>query len=59
MEYYHQMKYKKNMDDADEISQELTECAEMIAAADLKMQRIRQKIDERENPPSPFERDRD
>ena len=32
---------------------------EMIAAADLRMQRIREKIDERENPPSPFQRDKD
>lgn len=55
----HQMKYKKNLEDADEIIDELTECAEMIAAADLRMQRIREKIDERENPPSPFQRDRD
>lgn len=55
----HQMKYKKNIDDAEEIIQEMTECAEMIAAADLRMQRIRQKLDERENPPSPFQRDRD
>ncbi|MBQ2251324.1 MAG: GTP pyrophosphokinase family protein, partial [Lachnospiraceae bacterium] len=54
----HQMKYKKNLEDSDEIIEELTACAEMIAAADFRMQRIREKIDERENPPSPFQRDR-
>lgn len=54
----HQMKYKKNLEDSSEISEELTECAEIIAQVDMKMQRIQQKIEERENPPSPFQRDR-
>lgn len=55
----HQMKYKKNLDDFDEISEELKSCAEIIAQADFKMQRIRQKIDEKENPQSPYQRDKD
>lgn len=54
----HQMKYKKSLDEADDIIEEMTACAEMIAAVDLRMQRIREKIEERENPPSPFRRDR-
>ena len=54
----HQMKYKKNLDDNGEISEELTACAELIAQVDQRMQRVRQKIDEKENPPSPFQRDR-
>lgn len=54
----HQMKYKKDIEESDEIVAELTECAEMIAAVDLRMQRIREKIDEKENPPSPYQRDR-
>ena len=54
----HQMKYKKHLDDNGEISEELTACAELIAQVDQRMQRVRQKIDEKENPPSPFQRDR-
>lgn len=50
----HQMKYKKDMDDTDEISQELTECAEVIAQIDRRMQEIRQKIEDKENPMSPY-----
>ncbi len=55
----HQMKYKKHMDDAEEISEELRECAEVIAQADLRMQKIRQKIDEKTNPQPYYMRDRD
>ena len=45
----HQMKYKKDLDDSGEISEELKECAEIIAQTDLKMQSIRQKIENRAN----------
>ena len=51
----HQMKYKKDLDDSGEISEELKECAEIIAQTDLKMQSIRQKIENRANPPIPFQ----
>ena len=50
----HQMKYKKDLDDMDEISEELTECAEIIAQIDRRMQKIRQKIEDKENPMSPY-----
>jgi len=50
----HQMKYKKDLDDTDEISEELTECAEIIAQIDRRMQKIRQKIEDKENPMSPY-----
>ena len=40
----HQLKYKKNITDAEEISRELKECADIIAATDLHMQEIRKKI---------------
>ncbi len=46
----HQMKYKKDLDDGGEISEELKACAEVIAQTDLKMLAIRQKIEERESP---------
>lgn len=41
----HKMKYKKNLKDADEIAEELKLCATQIAALDLSMQKIRNKID--------------
>ena len=37
----HQMKYKKDVEDASEISDELKECAEVIAQTDLKMLALR------------------
>lgn len=40
----HQLKYKKNIADAEEIGKELKECADIIAATDLRMQEIRKKI---------------
>lgn len=40
----HQLKYKKNIPNAEEISLELKECADIIAATDLRMQDIRDKI---------------
>ena len=55
----HQMKYKKNLDDTDEISEELKECAEIIAKTDRKMLHIRQKIEDMEYPQSPYRFDRD
>ena len=54
----HQMKYKRDLDDAGEISEELRECAEIIAQTDRKMQAIRQKIEDKENPMSPYQRDK-
>ena len=44
----HQLKYKKQMDDlvAEEISEELKNCAELIASTDWKMLDIRKRIEE-------------
>ena len=47
----HQMKYKKDLDESEEISEQLRECAEVIAQTDEKMQLIRRKIEE--NPGQP------
>ena len=42
----HQLKYKKSfIDDNGEISEELKQCAEVIAGTDVKMLEIRKKID--------------
>lgn len=40
----HHVKYKKNVENADEISAELKACADVIAETDLKMQSIGKKI---------------
>jgi len=40
----HTMKYKKDVDDPDEIARELKNCADLITEADLKMQQINYKI---------------
>lgn len=42
----HKLKYKKDLDDQAAISKELKECAEGIAALDLRMQEIRDRIGE-------------
>ena len=55
----HQMKYKKDLDDSGEISEELKECAEIIAQTDLKMQSIRQKIENRADPSRLLQFDKD
>lgn len=40
----HSMKYKKDIENADEIAAELKECAELITDADFRMQEINNKI---------------
>jgi len=40
----HRMKYKQDIENADEIMKELRECADTIAATDQKMMEIRDKI---------------
>ncbi len=40
----HTMKYKKDIENSEEISKELKNCAELIAQTDLKMQTINKKI---------------
>ena len=40
----HQMKYKKEISDPEQIAAELKDCAEQIAALDDRMQRIRDQI---------------
>lgn len=44
----HQLKYKKELPDAAEISEELRRCAEVIAQTDLEMLSIRKRIEVRE-----------
>ena len=41
----HQLKYKKSLTDATEISRELKLCADVIAQTDEKMLTIRQSIE--------------
>lgn len=40
----HQLRYKKNIENTQDISRDLKECAETIAQTDLKMQEIRERI---------------
>ena len=40
----HKLRYKKNLENSEEIAQELKECAAIIAGVDVKMQNIRKKI---------------
>ena len=47
------------MEDASEISEELKECAEVIAQTDLKMLGLRRKIEERENNDTLLQFDKD
>lgn len=41
----HKLKYKKKIDDTDEIEQQLKVCADSIEELDYQMQEIRDKID--------------
>ncbi|AMJ40088.1 putative GTP pyrophosphokinase [[Clostridium] propionicum DSM 1682] len=45
----HKLKYKKDISDAKEIFEELQECADIISNMDLRMQEIRNRIEERED----------
>jgi putative GTP pyrophosphokinase len=40
----HRLKYKNNVTDAEEIANELKECAHVIANTDMKMLEIKKKI---------------
>ena len=40
----HQLKYKKELENTDELTRELLECAEVSAALDAKMEEIRKRI---------------
>ena len=40
----HQLSYKKDISDSEEIGAELKECAEVISHTDQRMQEIREKI---------------
>lgn len=44
----HKMKYKKDLEDAEEIAKELRSCAQAIESLDLAMQSIRNRIDRSE-----------
>lgn len=41
----HKLKYKKNIENAEEISKELQKCAEMSSQLDLRMQALRDRIE--------------
>ncbi|HBF66309.1 MAG TPA: GTP pyrophosphokinase [Clostridium sp.] len=45
----HKLKYKKDISDAKEIFEELQECADIISHMDLRMQEIRNRIEEKED----------
>lgn len=54
----HQIKYKKHLENfTEELSEELKECAETIAATDWKMLAIRKKIERREGLSNPLDFD--
>ena len=40
----HKLRYKQNIENADEIVAELKKCADIISGVDLQMQDIRKKI---------------
>ena len=41
----HQLRYKKDIENPEEISRELKACAEVISSTDYQMQEIRKKIE--------------
>ena len=41
----HQLRYKKNLENAEEICRELKECADVITSVDYRMQELRGKIE--------------
>ncbi len=45
----HELRYKKELDESGEISNELKNCAEIISQTDCKMQALRVKIDRKKN----------
>lgn len=45
----HKLKYKKDISEAKEIFEELQECADIISNMDLRMQEIRNRIEEKED----------
>lgn len=45
----HKLKYKKDISDAKEIFEELQECADIISDMDLRMQEIRNRIEEKKD----------
>lgn len=51
----HQIKYKKNVPNAESILLQLKECADVIAQTDLTMQHIRQEMDDARSEPSEAE----
>ncbi len=55
----HQIEYKKDLEDPEEIIEELKECAEVIAQTDQKMLSIRRRIDVREGTENPMAFDKD
>ena len=44
----HKLKYKKDVENSEEISRELKECADAISSMDFRMQEIRNKIEKRQ-----------
>ena len=45
----HKLKYKKDIKKAEDISEQLYYCAELISQLDARMQQIRNKIEMNEN----------
>lgn len=52
----HQLKYKKNIQNPEEIQKELQECAEIISQTDVRMLRIKNKIFQEEGNSTPEKR---
>lgn len=44
----HKLKYKKDVENSEEISRELKECADAISSMDFRMQEIRNKIEKKQ-----------
>ena len=42
----HKLKYKKDIDNPDDIAKELEECARIISSMDVRMQEIRNRIEQ-------------
>ena len=42
----HKLKYKKDIDNPDDIAKELAECARIISSMDVRMQEIRNRIEQ-------------
>ena len=53
----HKLKYKKNINDAESISEELFYCADLICQLDRRMQQIRIKIENNQKQNEPVKKE--